>query len=84
MPKGASSAGRPRGMLGVVGACGGVPVAGRGRMFKPFRKRGAADGGGVGLGLAVARGLTEAQGGLLSVHDTAGGGLTMTVELAAP
>jgi two-component system sensor histidine kinase KdpD len=35
----------------------------------------------VGLGLAVARGLTEAMGGTLTAEDTPGGGLTMMVEL---
>jgi two-component system sensor histidine kinase KdpD len=34
--------------------------------------------GGVGLGLAVARGFTEAIGGELQVEDTPGGGTTMT------
>ena len=38
--------------------------------------------GGLGLGLAVARGLTEAIGGTLSAEDTPGGGLTMV--LAVP
>src|SRR6202044_3798818 len=38
---------------------------------------------GVGLGLALARGLTEAMGGTLSAEDTPGGGLTMTVSLPA-
>jgi two-component system sensor histidine kinase KdpD len=37
----------------------------------------------VGLGLAVARGLTEAMGGTLTAEDTPGGGLTMVVSLAA-
>jgi two-component system sensor histidine kinase KdpD len=35
----------------------------------------------VGLGLAVARGLTEAQGGTLVAVDTPGGGLTMALDL---
>ena len=38
-------------------------------------------GAGVGLGLAVARGLTEAMGGRLTAEDTPGGGLTLVVEL---
>jgi two-component system sensor histidine kinase KdpD len=37
----------------------------------------------VGLGLAVARGLTEAMSGSVTASDTPGGGLTMTVELPA-
>ena len=35
----------------------------------------------MGLGLAVARGLTEAMGGTLTAEDTPGGGLTMVVSL---
>ena len=33
-----------------------------------------ADGGGVGLGLAIARGFVEAMGGELAIEDTPGGG----------
>ncbi|MFP3525853.1 ATP-binding protein, partial [Pantoea sp. SIMBA_072] len=38
-------------------------------------------GGGVGLGLAVAKGFTEAMGGTLGAEPTPGGGLTMVVTL---
>jgi two-component system sensor histidine kinase KdpD len=36
---------------------------------------------GVGLGLALSRGLTEAMGGSIEPDETPGGGLTMTLSL---
>ncbi len=52
------------------------------RMFEPFQRLGdAPQGSGVGLGLAVARGFTEAVGGTLRAEDTPGGGLTMVFSL---
>jgi signal transduction histidine kinase len=38
---------------------------------------------GLGLGLAVARGLTEAMRGTLEPEETPGGGLTMTISMPA-
>ncbi len=73
--------------LRVVDRGPGVDEADRERMFMPFQRLGdAPDGAGVGLGLAVARGLGEAVGATLEVEDTPGGGLTMvlSVPLAAP
>src|SRR6266568_712142 len=60
----------------------GVLAEDRERMFAPFQRLGdrTADGG-LGLGLAIARGFTEAMGGRLTPADTPGGGLTMTVTL---
>ncbi|MDF9715543.1 sensor histidine kinase KdpD [Nocardioides sp. ChNu-153] len=59
----------------------GVPAAERERMFEPFQRLSDTGGGGLGLGLAVARGLTEAVGGALSAEDTPGGGLTLVLTL---
>jgi two-component system sensor histidine kinase KdpD len=65
--------------------CGpGVPEADRETMFAPFQRLGDTDSTtGVGLGLAVSRGLTEAMRGTLQPAQTPGGGLTTTMSLPA-
>ncbi len=59
----------------------GVPAEDRERMFEPFQRLGDGTPGGLGLGLAVARGLTEVLGGTLTPEETPGGGLTMVLAL---
>jgi two-component system sensor histidine kinase KdpD len=64
----------------------GVPEDDREAMFAPFQRLGdIPQGAGVGLGLAVARGLAEAVDATIEVEDTPGGGLTfiVTVPVAA-
>jgi len=72
--------------LRVVDHGPGVPARRRAEMFTPFTRLADTDpeppaAGGVGLGLAVARGFVEAMGGQLSADDTPGGGLTFVVDL---
>jgi two-component system, OmpR family, sensor histidine kinase KdpD len=70
--------------LRVVDRGPGISDVDKERVFVPFQRLGDTDNTtGVGLGLALARGLTEAMGGTLTAEDTPGGGLTMTVSLPA-
>jgi two-component system sensor histidine kinase KdpD len=53
-------------------------------MFAPFQRLGDRDATtGVGLGLSVAKGFTEAMGGTIRAEDTPGGGLTVVIALPA-
>ncbi|MEV5826244.1 ATP-binding protein [Spirillospora sp. NPDC052242] len=62
----------------------GIPAADRDRAFAPFQRLGDRDDRtGVGLGLALSRGLTEAMDGSIEIEETPGGGLTMVVTLPA-
>ncbi|MFD9076035.1 sensor histidine kinase, partial [Streptomyces lasiicapitis] len=68
--------------LRVVDRGPGLPVADRDRVFEPFQRLGDTDNTtGLGLGLALSRGLTEAMDGTLTPEDTPGGGLTMVLSL---
>jgi two-component system sensor histidine kinase KdpD len=78
----AASSHGDRAELRVVDRGPGIPEEDRERMFVPFQRLGDTDNTtGVGLGLALSRGLTEAMNGALTMEDTPGGGLTMVVSL---
>jgi two-component system sensor histidine kinase KdpD len=65
----------------------GIAPDQRERVFEPFQQLGdQRTAGGVGLGLAVAKGFVDAVGGRITATTTRGGGLTMRVDLpvAAP
>src|SRR5207248_11012965 len=53
----------------------GLPPGTENRVFeKSFRIRNADNRRGIGLGLAIARGIVEAHGGKISAHNRTGGG----------
>jgi two-component system, OmpR family, sensor histidine kinase KdpD len=68
--------------LRVIDRGPGIPREQAGRMFVPFQRLGDTDNTtGIGLGLALSKGLTEAMDGSLVPEETPGGGLTMLLSL---
>ncbi len=53
-------------------------------IFEPFARGIAAVGDGAGLGLAIAKAITEAHGGRLGVRSSSGSGATFRLELPPP
>jgi two-component system, OmpR family, sensor histidine kinase KdpD len=66
--------------ISVIDTGPGIPDAVRDQIFQPFQRRGDSPGG-LGLGLAIAKGFTEAMRGTLSIEDTPGGGTTFVFSL---
>jgi two-component system sensor histidine kinase KdpD len=58
----------------------GIPAAERERVFEPYRRL-QEERPGSGLGLSIARTLTERMGGRLTAGERPGGGALLTVEL---
>ena len=67
-------------VLEVIDHGPGVPDGLKTEIFEPFRRFDDRKVG-VGLGLAVAKGFTEAMGGVIVAADTPGGGLTVRITL---
>jgi two-component system sensor histidine kinase KdpD len=61
----------------------GVPSQDAERVFDKFYRAREGEGGGVGLGLTISRGIVEAHGGKICVLDRPGGGATFRIRLPA-
>jgi two-component system sensor histidine kinase KdpD len=62
----------------------GIPAGERVRVFEKFYRlpqTHQANLPGAGLGLAICKGLVEAHGGEIAIHDHAGGGALVTIRL---
>jgi two-component system sensor histidine kinase KdpD len=80
---GSTHAGRVE--LRVIDRGPGISPANAESVFGAFQRLNDSPtpGTGVGLGLAIARGFTEAMGGTVAAEETPGGGATLVVGLTA-
>jgi two-component system sensor histidine kinase KdpD len=80
----AGSAHQGRVELRVIDRGPGISAAAAQVVFRPFQRTddAPANGAGVGLGLAISRGFTEAMGGEVTAEPTPGGGATIVIALA--
>ncbi|MGB7587154.1 MAG: ATP-binding protein [Solirubrobacterales bacterium] len=69
----------PKVVVRVVDQGPGIPESDRKHIFEPFYSTGPADSGGVGLGLAIAKGFIEANGGEITFESVPGQGSTFVV-----
>jgi two-component system sensor histidine kinase KdpD len=81
----AGSAHLDRVELRVIDRGPGIDAAELERVFRPFQRTDdvPSNGAGVGLGLAIARGFTEAMGGEVTAEPTPGGGATVVIRLVS-
>jgi signal transduction histidine kinase len=61
----------------------GVPEAEIGNLFAKFKRGGDASGPGLGLGLAICKGIARAHGGSIRARNAPGGGLEVEALLPA-
>ncbi|MDQ6739096.1 MAG: DUF4118 domain-containing protein [Actinomycetota bacterium] len=74
--------GQPASELRIIDHGQGVDAEKTLAMFNPFQRlNDNPSATGIGLGLAVAKGFTEAMGGTLTAEQTPGGGLTMIIRM---
>lgn len=59
----------------------GVPPGGERRIFEKFVRGDHPGVGGVGLGLAICRGIVEAHGGKITAHAREGGGAVFSIHI---